>query len=139
MADTTNPISEVTEDACWGYLASQEVGRLVTAIDGLPEVFPVNFVLDGESVVFRTAEGTKLHNLVVNEHIAFEIDGWDEEIGWSVVLHGRAEIVDDPEDLARFAKMPLRPWVPTMKVNWVRLSADRMTGRRFEFGPEPTA
>ena len=139
MSDSTSPVTDIPEEACWGYLASQEVGRLVTAVDNQPEVFPVNFVLDGESVVFRTAEGTKLSNVVANDRIAFEIDGWDEEVGWSVVLHGRAELVEDADDLARFAKMPLRPWVPTIKVNWVRLSSDLMTGRRFEFGPEPTA
>lgn len=138
MSESSNPVTDVPEEACWGYLASQEVGRLVTAVDNQPEVFPVNFVLDGESVVFRTAEGTKLNNVVTNHRIAFEVDGWDEEAGWSVVLHGTAEVVEDADDLARFAKMPLRPWIPTVKVNWVRLSSDTITGRKFEFGPEPT-
>lgn len=139
MADNTTPITVVPEDACWGYLASQEVGRFVTAVDNKPEVFPVNFVVDGESVVFRTAEGSKLWNLLTNDNIAFQVDGWDDEGGWSVVLHGSAEVVNDEEDLARFAKSPLRPWIPTSKPIWVRLSPGDLTGRQFYFGPETPA
>ena len=40
-------------------------------------------------------------------------------------------------ELARLAKAPLRPWVPTVKRNWVRVTPTRITARRFAFGPEP--
>lgn len=137
MAEKSNPVAVIPEDSCWGYLATQEVGRLVTAVNEVPEIFPVNFVLDGESVVFRTAEGSKLWNLLTNDNIAFQADGWNDESGWSVVMHGKAEVINDLAELARCKAMPLRPWIPTVKTIWVRLSADRITGRRFEFGPEP--
>lgn len=137
MATNTSPVSEIAEDTCWGYLASQQVGRLVTAADGRPDIFPVNYVLDGQAIVFRTALGGKVHDLVTNSRVAFEIDGWDDEGGWSVVLHGSAEVVDDEATLARFAKAPLRPWVPTVKPIWVRLVPADLGGRAFRFGPEP--
>ncbi len=137
MSDVPAPIAEIPEVSCWGYLATQEVGRFVTAVNDVPEIFPVNFVLDGESVVFRTAEGSKLWNLLTNDNIAFEVDGWTEESGWSIVLHGRAEVINDLAELARCKAMPLRPWIPTHKTIWVRLITERITGRRFLFGPEP--
>lgn len=137
MAENTSPVTTIPEDACWGYLASQEVGRLATAVDNEPGIVPINFVLDGQSVVFRTALGGKLHDLIVNEKVAFEVDGWNDEEGWSVVLHATAEVVEDAATLARFAKAPLRPWVPTVKPIWVRLLPEDLTGRRFRFGPEP--
>lgn len=137
MADTTNPITVVPEDACWGYLASQEVGRLVTSVGNRPELFPVNFVLDGQSVVFRTAEGSKLAQIVTNDDVAFQCDGWDDEGGWSVLLHGTAEVISDEAELARCEKMPLRPWVPTVKPHWVRLNPSEIVGRTFIFGRLP--
>ena len=70
----SNESTELEEDTSWGYLDSVEVGRLATAHDGQPSVLPVNFVVDGTSIVFRTAEGTKLAEVVLNQHVAFEAD-----------------------------------------------------------------
>lgn len=137
MPANSSPVSPIAEDTCWGYLASQQVGRLVTAADGRPDIFPVNYVLDGHGVVFRTALGGKVHDLVTNARVAFEIDGWDDEGGWSVVLHARAEVVDDDVTLECLAAAPLRPWVPTVKPIWVRLTPDEVSGRQFRFGPDP--
>lgn len=131
--DSTDPITPLEEDSAWGYLDSSEVGRLATALGEQPDIFPVNYVVDGQSVVFRTAEGTKLAEVVLNHHVAFEADGWDEKGGWSVVLRGKAERITDPEELDRAEKLPLRPFVNTVKTNFVRISGT-ITGRYFRFG-----
>ncbi len=128
----------VEEDTCWGYLDTAEVGRLATSADNQPQIFPVNYVVDGLSVVFRTAAGTKLDEMVRNSAVAFEADGWSEQGGWSVVIRGTAEVITSPEELALCEKMPLRPWVPTVKKTWVRVQASSISGRTFAFGPEPT-
>ncbi|SER50081.1 Nitroimidazol reductase NimA, pyridoxamine 5'-phosphate oxidase superfamily [Propionibacterium cyclohexanicum] len=137
MADTTSPVSEIPEDSAWGYLASVEVGRIAVSAGDLPEIFPVNFCLDGESIVFRSAPGTKLEKLAINEHVVFEADGWNEEGGWSVVVKGLGALITDEEELARVKRAPLLPWIPTVKRNWVRITPNRITGRAFFFGPEP--
>ena len=137
MINEENPITEVPEDSCWGYLDNAEVGRLATSVNDQPEVFPVNYVVDGQSIVFRTAAGSKLEDIVTNNRVAFEADGWTEETGWSVVVRGKAEVISDDAELALCDKMPLLPWVPTVKRNYVRVQADQITGRTFAFGPEP--
>ena len=137
MADSTNPITVLDEDRCWDLLASQDVGRLATAVQGFPEIFPVNFVVDGETVVFRTAEGSKLVELVINERVCFEVDAWNDKGGWSVVIKGTAGVVPPGEEQSRAEALPLRPWIPTIKTNFVRVRVDEITGRRFEFGPDP--
>lgn len=40
MINEENPITEVPEDSCWGYLDTAEVGRLATSVNDQPEVFP---------------------------------------------------------------------------------------------------
>ncbi|WP_130865719.1 pyridoxamine 5'-phosphate oxidase family protein [Acidipropionibacterium timonense] len=135
--DNDSPITTIEEDTCWGYLDTAEVGRLATSIDGQPEMFPLNFVVDGPSIVFRTAAGSKLEEIATNDRVAFEADGWSDDGGWSVVVRGHASVVTDPAELARCAKMPLLPWVPTVKKSFVRIIPDQITGRVFAFGPEP--
>lgn len=139
MADIQDPITTLEEDTCWGYLASVDVGRLALAIDGQPEVYPINFVLDGQSIVFRSAEGSKLREMALNNRVAFEADGWDEDGGWSVLVRGTGAPVTDEAELARCDKMPLRPWVPTVKKTYVRVIPESVSGRGFLFGPEPKA
>lgn len=138
MAEYENPISVIDEDHCWNLLAGTDVGRLATVLDGQPEIFPVNFVVDNNSIVFRTAEGTKLAHVTAHHQVAFEIDRWNDDGGWSVVLKGTAEKITDAAELQRAEKLPLLPWVPTVKVNYVRVTAAEISGRHFEFGEEPT-
>ena len=55
MAESTNPVTVLEESRCWDLLASQEVGRLATAVNGMPEIFPVNFVVDSEGCLLYTS------------------------------------------------------------------------------------
>ena len=67
-------LDELTVDECYELLASLTIGRVAVNVDKLgPLVVPVNFVLDGEVVVFRTDEGTKLR-LLDKGPITFEVD-----------------------------------------------------------------
>ena len=49
--------------SCWAMLRANSVGRIAACLDGHPQIFPVTYVVDGESIVFRTASGTKLWQL----------------------------------------------------------------------------
>lgn len=50
------------------------LGRLVTTVGGWTEIFPVNYVVQHKTLLFRTAEGTKLLTAVLNENVVFEAD-----------------------------------------------------------------
>ncbi|MBK8446608.1 MAG: pyridoxamine 5'-phosphate oxidase family protein [Micropruina sp.] len=134
---TQSPVTRLDEDEAWQLLGSAQVGRLATVIERQPDIFPVNFVLDGQTVVFRTAEGSKLLQLIVNAGVAFEVDQWDAGTGWSVVVKGHAEEVSDSDELARVERLPLQPWVPTVKTHFIRITVEQIDGRRFMFGDEP--
>ena len=138
MSDNNSPVTIIPEESCWGYLASQEVGRLgVSSHDG-PEIFPINYYVDGESVIFRSAEGSKMDLLALNKNVVFEVDGWTDEGGWSVMVKGIAERITDEDELARARKAPLLPWIPTVKTIFVRVTPTiGISGRHFVFGPEP--
>lgn len=129
-------VSELSEQEAWQLLADTPIGRLATTIGDDIELFPVNHVVDDGTVVFRTAQGSKLFELTVNPRVAYEVDGYDDTTGWSVVLHGEAEVLSG-EERERAEQLPLRPWVATIKTNYVRIRPHSVTGRRFHFGDEP--
>ena len=60
---------------------------------GEPMVLPVNHTVVGRRVVFRTFRGSLLHEALMKEPVAFQVDAFDPErrTGWSVVVRGIAE------------------------------------------------
>jgi len=134
MIDSRTRIEKLTRDECVSLLATEEVGRIGVVVAQHPHVIPVNYVLDGEAIVFRTDVGTKLDGMT-RSPIAFEVDHFDrrERRGWSVVVHGWAHEVttlDAPDLLGRVAGLPLDTWAPGERPYLVRLAPLSITGRR---------
>ncbi len=132
MTNQLDPTTvDLDEHQCWELLRSQEVGRLAVAITNHPDIFPVNYVVDHATVVFRTAEGTKLAAAVLGESVAFEIDGEADCAAWSVVIKGRAIEIERMYELFDAVELPLYPWHAAPKHRYVRILPEIVTGRRF--------
>ena len=121
-------------DSCLDLLRNETVGRLAVSIRELPDIFPINYVVDRGSIVFRTAEGTKLAAAVLGKGVAFEVDGLDAELGeaWSVVVKGHAVEIERMYDLLDALDLPLFPWHSSPKHRFVRIEPVEITGRSFE-------
>ncbi|MGO9784222.1 MAG: pyridoxamine 5'-phosphate oxidase family protein [Streptosporangiaceae bacterium] len=120
-------------DTCLRLLASVPVGRVGFVADGEVQILPVNHVVDGQDVVFRTAHGSKLSAAEGYSPITFEADEYDKHAhsGWSVVVTGRAEPVDSDAEIERLGDRGLRPWVTTVARPYViRVRPSAVTGRR---------
>jgi nitroimidazol reductase NimA-like FMN-containing flavoprotein (pyridoxamine 5'-phosphate oxidase superfamily) len=104
-----------------------------------PDIFPVNYIVDRGTVVFRTAEGTKLAAAVLGRAVAFEIDGYDAEQGvaWSVVIKGRATEIERMQDVFDALDLPLFPWHASPKHRFVRIEPFDISGRRFHVRERP--
>jgi nitroimidazol reductase NimA-like FMN-containing flavoprotein (pyridoxamine 5'-phosphate oxidase superfamily) len=139
MSADNDAVTVLSEDECWSLLSSMSLGRLVTILGGKPEIFPVNFVTQRRTVLFRTAQGTKLYSAVMGDWVAFETDYHDPPLsyGWSVIIKGRAHLLSANADILDAEQSPLRSWIATKKPIYVRVVAMEITGRRFKFGPEP--
>jgi nitroimidazol reductase NimA-like FMN-containing flavoprotein (pyridoxamine 5'-phosphate oxidase superfamily) len=118
---------------CWAKLGQVTVGRIGVLVDSAPEIYPVNFVVDQNTILFRTAEGSKLRGLDRSPSVCFEADWVDSALktGWSVLVKGRAVDVTDPSERRRVADLPLRLWAGGMKDHWVRVLPAEVTGRRI--------
>ncbi|MEH3142459.1 MAG: pyridoxamine 5'-phosphate oxidase family protein [Mycobacterium kyogaense] len=137
MDATTTPVTELTEAQSWELLSGLTLGRLVTTVGGWTEIFPVNYVVQRNTLLFRTAEGTKLLTAVLNDHVVFEADDHNVAEGWSVVVRGTAKLLHTSAELVEAERAGLYPWIATRKLRYVRITPRTMTGRRFVFGPEP--
>lgn len=122
-------LEELERDECLRLLRDHAMGRFAVAAPGAaPVVVPVNYVLDGEVVVFRTATGSKLR-LLRGLPVSFELDEIDpvRHTGWSILVRGMAYEGSrwETEHLA------LEAWAPGDKDHWIRIVPDVITGRRI--------
>lgn len=118
---------------CLELLASVPVGRVGFVDAGEVTILPVNHVVHGRTVVFRSAAGAKLATADRRSLVAFEVDRLDEDerTGWSVLIRGRAEEVEPhqlPTTITDRADLPWADGAP--KDHWIRIRALEITGRR---------
>lgn len=125
------------ESECLDLLARAAVGRVAVTVGALPAIFPVNFALFEDAVVFRTGDGTKLAAATNQAVVAFEADDWDpmEHTGWSVLALGRVSVVDDPDEVGRLRRLPLAPWAGGTREHFVRMPIEFISGRRIDHTP----
>ena len=127
-AETVSRLEPMTRAECFEHLGTQVVGRLAVSRWTGPHVVPVNFVLDGESIVFRSGPGMKLRSLAARP-VSFQVDAIDprSRTGWSVLARGPAREASRREA----AHLNLPTWVTTEKDHWVRMRVAAISGRRI--------
>lgn len=117
-------MTALAADAAWDLLSGVTLGRLVTSFGGKLEIFPVNFVTQKRSLLFRTAEGTKLFTTVMSDSVLFEADDHTTAEGWSVIVRGTAKVLTTAEEIREADRAQLMPWVATSKLRYVRITPD---------------
>ncbi|GAB3714035.1 pyridoxamine 5'-phosphate oxidase family protein [Mariniluteicoccus flavus] len=127
---TTPDPTHLTRDECWELLHEAELGRLAWADDDQATILPINYAVDEHTIVFRTAEGSKLEAVVGDRPLAFEVDVVADEVGRSVVVRGHGHVLPASEG-ARLEQVGLRPWLGTAKPVLVELSPTDVSGRRY--------
>jgi nitroimidazol reductase NimA-like FMN-containing flavoprotein (pyridoxamine 5'-phosphate oxidase superfamily) len=142
--DPATEMLELSREECLALLGANSFGRLaVNAGEGAPVVRPVNYLFDerSQSVLFRTAPGSKLHAVLRSTHATFEIDGVDEgaRTGWSVIIQGVTEEVTSPGEIRRLDGLGSESWAPGEKPHWVQIRAWTVSGRRIGAAPERPA
>lgn len=137
MSENVSPVMALDDGQCWQLLGTQQLGRLVTRVGDVLDIFPVNYVVDGATLVFRTAEGSKLFEITVNDEVLFEVDDYADANAWSVVVRGHARKLATSAEVEAADRLPLTPWIPTLKYNYVRIEPTALSGRAFDRGPEP--
>lgn len=116
---------------CIELLQNTAIGRVAWCDPVGPVVVPVNYVMDGEAILFRTSPGSALAHQFDLGSASFQIDAYDEytQSGWSVLVRGRATYVN-PEEAADLDVTP-EPWAAGDRTFNVRITPLTISGRRI--------
>ena len=122
----------LTRAECLRLLCSAGVGRVIFTDNAWPAATPVNFALDGQSVVFRTTAGSRLARAADGAVVGFEVDHIDEDSwsGWSLLLIGVAEVLRSDSDILWAERLGLIGGAGEERAVFVRITPGAVTGRR---------
>lgn len=124
----------LTHAQSMALLRSRAIGRVAYLDAGSPTVVPVNHLVDGSCIVMRTLAGGKLDAALIGHPVAFQLDDHDPArgTGWSVLVRGRADLLEDEDRVARY-EQELESWAvgPEGEAAWIRIVPDEITGRRL--------
>lgn len=139
MSENTDVIQNLSGEESLELLATKTFGRLVVRRKDDMDLFPLNYLVHEGEIYFRTAEGSKLFSLTLNNDVLFEADNvdGDSQEAWSVVVKGTARTLTSNAEIEAADQLPLKPWLPTLKYNYVVVSPNEISGRKFHLGDEP--
>lgn len=132
MTDTGDSFTELSTEECWARLRGEEIGRLAVNNGHQPDIFPVNYLVDDDRIVIRTAEGTKLAAAIASGRVAFEIDDIDlaAHRAWSVVVHGVTQEPKSTGSVMRDEALSLHPLAgDDGKERYIEIVPTRISGR----------
>ncbi|HLN41464.1 MAG TPA: pyridoxamine 5'-phosphate oxidase family protein [Acidimicrobiales bacterium] len=125
-------VEELGRDECLTRMATQRLGRLGVVVDGVPLVLPMQFAMEGETVVLQTNQGAKTLNAPLTS-VSFEVDhvDWDKGVGWSVLLQGYGADISSALDQRSEAlrSLTVQSWAPPPADRWLKIIPRKITGR----------
>jgi nitroimidazol reductase NimA-like FMN-containing flavoprotein (pyridoxamine 5'-phosphate oxidase superfamily) len=127
-------ITKLVPAECRRLIAPGGVGRIAFGTTSGPVVLPVNFAMVNGTIVIRTGQGTMIEGHAGGQ-VAFEVDHVDHALsqGWSVLVRGTSRRVASPVELQQIRlEAALWPWPGDDRDVYVRITPDRITGRRIE-------
>lgn len=128
--------TRLSTEECWDLLRDDEFGRLAFRMADEVHLVPVNYIVDGDTLLFRTGEGNKLLGVLMHPEVVFEIDWYDETRAQSVVVRGIARVLEEDEE-HRADAAGLRPWIPSLKYNVVEIRPTQLSGYAFQLDRQP--
>ncbi len=115
-------------------LSDHSVGRIAWQAADAPQILPVTYVVHQGRIYFRTAPTSMLSELVRRTQVVFEVDELDltKHAGWSVVVHGVAQGVAAPDEVAELRAVPgFVPWAPGGRNLFIEVIPRDIAGRRL--------
>jgi hypothetical protein len=129
-------VRELSRSECETLLRRGVFGRVAIAAPTGPHIVPMNYSVSGSAVVVCTTPYSLLGTYGRDSLLAFEVDHVEHarQRGWSVVVRGRAEAVEDSTELATLVRVLPRPWAAGRRSLYLRIPLTEVSGRRLGDG-----
>ena len=125
------PIDPLNDEESWEVIQSNQIGRIASAREGAPDIYPVSYVVHNWKIYFRTGAESRLRKDCDGRLVAFEVGGQLEFYFSSTVALGALRTLTNAEATAVLDKLPIVDFAPNRDYVWMELSPSEIRGRRL--------
>lgn len=121
-------IRQLTTDQSWCLLGTVPLGRIAFTANAMPEIRPVIHIVENDDLIIRSRMVAAIHD-TGGQVVSYEADtlNADARLGWSVIVLGRAHLVQDPAEVERYHQI-LTAWVDPSIDYVIRVRPENITG-----------
>lgn len=126
-----SPIDHLSDEESWGIIQANQIGRIASARDGAPDIYPVTYVVHNWKIYFRTGVESRLRKETDGRVVAFEADTQIERHFSSTVALGVVKTLTSEEAARVLDQLPIVEFAPDRDYVWMELVPTEVRGRRL--------
>lgn len=124
-------IEKLSEDGTWSIIRENQIGRIASAREGAPDIYPVSYLVHDWKVFIRTGPNSRLQRETEGRLVAFEAATQTPETFSSAVCLGVLTVVTDPDTLAQLKQLLIVNFSREEECTWMMLTPNELRGRRL--------
>jgi uncharacterized protein len=128
---TKQTIDKLNDEESWAIVQQNEIGRVASAREGAPDIYPVSFVVHNWRIYFRTGVDSRLRRDTEGKLVAFETAVQEAHSFSSTVSLGVLTVVTDEQEIAELEQLPMIDFAPRTNYVWMSLNPEELRGRRL--------
>lgn len=124
-------IEKLDEDETWSIIRENQIGRIASAREGAPDIFPVSYLVHNWNIYLRTGTGSRLQAETEGKLVAFEAATQTPATFSSAVSLGVLSVVTDAAEIAELEQLLIVNFSRDDECVWMKLSPNEVRGRRL--------
>lgn len=126
-----SPIDHLNDEDSWDIIQANQIGRIASAREGAPDIYPVTYVVHNWKIYFRTGVESRLRKETDGRVVAFEADTQIERRFSSTVALGVVKTLSSEEAARILDQLPIVEFAPDRDYVWMELEPTEVRGRRL--------
>jgi nitroimidazol reductase NimA-like FMN-containing flavoprotein (pyridoxamine 5'-phosphate oxidase superfamily) len=125
------PIDHLDDEESWAIIQANQIGRIASARDGAPDIYPVSYVVHNWKIYFRTGAESRLRKETDGRVVAFETDAQILRHFSSTVALGVVRTLTNDEAAKVLDQLPIVNFAPDRDYVWMEMDPAEVRGRRL--------
>jgi nitroimidazol reductase NimA-like FMN-containing flavoprotein (pyridoxamine 5'-phosphate oxidase superfamily) len=125
------PIEHLSDEDAWNLVQANQIGRIASARQGAPDIYPVSYLVHNWKIYFRTGIESRLRKDIEGNLVAFEAAQQMDRDFSSTVILGMVRVLAEAEASRMLDQLPIVEFAPESDYIWMEIDPSEVRGRKL--------
>jgi nitroimidazol reductase NimA-like FMN-containing flavoprotein (pyridoxamine 5'-phosphate oxidase superfamily) len=125
------PIEHLSDEDAWNLVQANQIGRIASARQGAPDIYPVSYLVHNWKIYFRTGIESRLRKDIEGNLVAFEAAQQMDRDFSSTVILGMVRVLAEAEASRMLDQLPIVEFAPKSDYIWMEIDPSEVRGRKL--------